>query len=85
MPLYEYKCNHCHKTFEVLQKFNDEPIQKCLYCNGQVEKLISASSFQLKGSGWYVTDYKRSTSDKTDSTKATSSVASNIKSDVGIN
>jgi putative FmdB family regulatory protein len=58
MPLYEYKCNECNKTFEVLQKISAEPLEKCLYCQGHVEKLISASSFQLKGSGWYVTDYK---------------------------
>jgi len=58
MPLYEYKCNECNETFEVLQRFNDEPLETCIHCKGKVEKLISASSFQLKGSGWYVTDYK---------------------------
>ncbi len=36
-----------------------EPLQKCIFCQGKVEKLISASSFQLKGSGWYITDYKK--------------------------
>jgi putative FmdB family regulatory protein len=44
--------------FEVLQKINAEPLAKCLYCQGEVEKLISVSSFQFKGSGWYITDYK---------------------------
>lgn len=58
MPLYEYKCKSCDKEFEVLQKINAEPLSGCLYCSGKVEKLISVSSFQLKGSGWYVTDYK---------------------------
>lgn len=58
MPLYEYRCDECKNTFEVLQKMNAEPLKKCLYCSGNVEKLISTSSFQLKGSGWYVTDYK---------------------------
>ncbi|MCP4150158.1 MAG: zinc ribbon domain-containing protein [bacterium] len=62
MPLYEYKCNNCEKTFEVLQKISAEPLTTCLYCQGDVDKLISASSFQLKGSGWYVTDYKNKTS-----------------------
>jgi putative FmdB family regulatory protein len=61
MPLYEYKCDSCDKEFEVLQKFNEEPLSECLYCHGSVEKLISTSSFQLKGSGWYVTDYKNRT------------------------
>ena len=68
MPLYEYKCKECEKTFEVLQKMNAEPLTKCLYCQGNVEKLVSMSSFQFKGSGWYITDYKNKSS-KTDSTK----------------
>lgn len=58
MPLYEYRCKQCKKSFEVLQKINSEPLEKCMHCNGDVEKLISVSSFQLKGSGWYITDYK---------------------------
>jgi len=61
MPLYEYKCNSCDKTFEVLQKMNEEPLKTCLYCNGHVSKLVSSSSFQFKGNGWYVTDYKNRT------------------------
>ncbi len=68
MPLYEYKCKECEKTFEVLQKMNAEPLTKCLYCQGDVEKLVSMSSFQFKGSGWYITDYKNKSS-KRDSTK----------------
>jgi putative FmdB family regulatory protein len=67
MPLYEYRCNECSKTFEVLQKITAEPLEKCLYCNGSVEKLISSTSFQFKGTGWYVTDYKNNRSG--DSTK----------------
>jgi putative FmdB family regulatory protein len=62
MPLYEYKCNECDKMFEVLQRINEEPMKECLYCHGSVDKLISTSSFQLKGSGWYVTDYKSNSS-----------------------
>ncbi|MCU0285903.1 MAG: zinc ribbon domain-containing protein [Acidobacteria bacterium] len=58
MPLYEYRCSKCNNRFEVLQKINEEPLTECLYCQGQVEKLVSLSSFQLKGSGWYVNDYK---------------------------
>lgn len=61
MPLYEYRCIKCDKSFEVLQKINEEPLTTCLYCQGEVEKLVSVSSFQLKGSGWYVNDYKKST------------------------
>jgi putative FmdB family regulatory protein len=65
MPLYEYRCKECNKSFEALQKIESEPLKECLYCRGSVEKLISLSSFQFKGSGWYVTDYKNKVS-KTD-------------------
>ncbi|MBI5887783.1 MAG: zinc ribbon domain-containing protein [Deltaproteobacteria bacterium] len=58
MPIYEYRCNDCGKEFEVLQKFSDKPINKCIHCSGKkVEKLISQSSFVLKGGGWYASDY----------------------------
>jgi putative FmdB family regulatory protein len=57
MPIYEYKCTKCGKEFEVIQKFSDEPVTKCIHCSGKVEKLISQSSFHLKGTGWYATDY----------------------------
>ncbi len=64
MPIYEYECKECGKVFDILQKLNSEPVQTCIDCGGKVEKLISASSFQFKGSGWYVTDYKKKDSDK---------------------
>jgi putative FmdB family regulatory protein len=58
MPLYEYKCQSCGKTFEVIQKFSDAPLTTHAECGGgPVEKLFSAPSFQFKGTGWYVTDY----------------------------
>src|SRR5258708_23011842 len=59
MPLYEYQCSKCGNVFEVIQKFSDAPLKKHQGCGGKVEKLISASAFQLKGSGWYATDYAR--------------------------
>ncbi len=59
MPIYEYRCKKCGKIFEVLQKINEEPLTQCIECKSPVEKLISASSFQLKGSGWYLTDYSK--------------------------
>lgn len=58
MPLYEYQCASCQKVHEVMQKFSDAPMATCPDCNGSVSKLISMSSFALKGSGWYTTDYK---------------------------
>ncbi len=60
MPIYEYRCPDCEKVFEVMQKFSDEPVRECRYCAGKkVEKLISRSSFVLKGTGWYQSDYAR--------------------------
>jgi putative FmdB family regulatory protein len=57
MPIYEYECFSCGKQCEVIQKFNDEPLNCCPECGGHMHKLISHTSFILKGTGWYVTDY----------------------------
>ena len=57
MPIYEYECLKCGKTHEVMQKFSDAPLTVCPECKGELKKLISASTFVLKGTGWYVTDY----------------------------
>lgn len=76
MPLYEYQCSKCQKVHEVMQKFSDAPLEKCPECQAPVTKLMSLSSFALKGSGWYTTDYKRaqkSTSSTSTSTESTSS------------
>src|SRR5665213_1911847 len=57
MPLYEYHCLKCGKNFDALQKFADPPVKKHEGCGGKTERVLSAPSFQLKGSGWYITDY----------------------------
>ena len=57
MPIYEYKCLKCGKVFEAIQKVTQKSLPRCKFCKGQVEQLISSSSFQLKGTGWYKTDY----------------------------
>jgi putative FmdB family regulatory protein len=57
MPLYEYCCTACGHRFERIQKFSDPIVDTCPSCGGAVEKLLSAPAFQLKGTGWYVTDY----------------------------
>jgi putative FmdB family regulatory protein len=59
VPIYEYQCKKCGEIFEAFQKFNDDPLKQCKFCRGHVEKLISQSSFQLKGGGWYLTDYAK--------------------------
>ena len=57
MPIYEYKCRKCGRQFEVFQGISDPELKSCKFCKGNVHKLVSLSSFSLKGSGWYTTDY----------------------------
>ncbi len=60
MPFYEYKCDACGHEFEEFQKITDRPVKTCPECRKRrVRRLISQTSFVLKGSGWYVTDYAR--------------------------
>ncbi len=72
MPIYEYLCTKCGHAFDEIQKFSDPPLQKCPKCKGKVEKKMSAPSFQLKGTGWYATDFK----DKPKKTESKSEVKS---------
>lgn len=58
MPVYEYKCDKCERVVEVQQKFSEAPLHICKKCHGELKKLISRSTFHLKGTGWYATDYK---------------------------
>ena len=59
MPLYEYRCSKCEKKIEVIRKFSDPPLTEHENCGGTLEQLLSAPAFQLKGTGWYVTDYAK--------------------------
>jgi putative FmdB family regulatory protein len=59
MPIYEYVCEKCGSHLEVMQKVSDAPLKRCQKCRGKLEKIFSRTSFQLKGSGWYVTDYSK--------------------------
>jgi putative FmdB family regulatory protein len=79
MPLYDYKCHQCGKTFEVRQRISEEPLKVHEDCGGEVERLISAPALHFKGTGWYVTDYAKngkspstSTSDGKSDTKSES-------------
>lgn len=59
MPIYEYQCKTCGHTFDTIQSFSEEALTDCPVCKEPaLKKLISASAFHLKGSGWYVTDFK---------------------------
>ena len=57
MPVYEYQCGKCSRIFEIWQKINDKPPERCPDCAGSMHKLVSLSSFHLKGGGWYVDGY----------------------------
>jgi len=58
MPTYEYRCGH-YRDFEEMQRITNPPLSRCPQCTRKVRRLISSASFQLKGSGWYMTDYAR--------------------------
>jgi putative FmdB family regulatory protein len=57
VPLYEYECEKCHRRTEKIENVNGPHLKKCPHCGGKVERLVSSSAIQFKGSGWYVTDY----------------------------
>jgi putative FmdB family regulatory protein len=86
MPIYEYECPNNHR-FEVIQKFDDPPVEVCTECGAPVQRLISSPAIQFKGSGWYITDYARkgdSSSESKPSSEKTStdtSKSSETKSD----
>jgi len=89
MPIYEYGCSECGKRIEAFQKIADEPLTTCPDCGGELSKLISNTSFVLKGGGWYADGYastgdpakasttgakdKSTTDSKTDKTPASKS------------
>jgi putative FmdB family regulatory protein len=62
VPLYEYACKKCGKHVDKIEKFDGPYLKKCPSCGGTVERVTSAPAIQFKGSGWYITDYGRSSS-----------------------
>jgi putative FmdB family regulatory protein len=78
MPIYEYACASCHHHFECLQKMDADPVVQCPHClKDSAERMVSAAGFQLKGTGWYATDFKNKTpNDKKESSAGKTSVAS---------
>jgi putative FmdB family regulatory protein len=88
MPIYEYKCKKCGKEYELFQKITDPAAKTCKFCKGPAHKLISLSSFHLRGSGWYVTDYggkKAPTSEKKDVSETPASTESGSASESSSN
>ncbi len=83
MPTYEYECRECSYTFEAFQSINDAPIKTCPLCGGEVKRLIGGGSGVIfKGSGFYVTDSKKTQSAST-GTKKTNSSTDNSSSSSG--
>jgi putative FmdB family regulatory protein len=81
MPLYEYECETCGERFERIQKFSDPLVKTCPTCDGPVRKLLSSPAIQFKGSGWYITDYKKSGGDTKGSGAEKKGDSSSDKSD----
>jgi len=88
MPLYEYLCDTCGERFEVIEKFSDVPLTTHDKCGGTVNRLLSAPALQFKGSGWYINDYAKASSQKetgspkdSGSTKDTPATTSATKTD----
>lgn len=75
MPIYEYACRKCKAHTEVLQKMTDKPLTRCRKCGGRLEKQWSSTSFQLKGTGWYMTDYAGKKSDTGEEKKSDAAAA----------
>ena len=83
MPIYEYRCSTCGKTFEKIQRFSDAPVEVHEGCGGKVEKLISTSALMFKGSGFYITDYARKSSAPAGESSGSSSSGGDSKSNDG--
>ena len=82
MPIYEYQCQHCHRTLEKRQKFSDPELTECPYCGGKLERLISAPAVQFKGGGWYADGYgNKAAAKSTSSDSSTSGSASSTSTD----
>lgn len=62
MPIYEYECENCGTHFEKIQSVKDDPIRQCPECSGTVHKVFHPAGIIFKGSGWYITDSRKSTS-----------------------
>ena len=81
MPLYEYECEACGRRFENIQKYSDPPIEVCRHCGkGPVRKLLSSPAIQFKGTGFYITDYKKSGGGGESSKSSSSSESSSSES-----
>jgi len=80
LPLYEYRCRKCGAQYEKIRKFSDPLLTKCEKCGGKLEQLLSSPAIRFKGSGFYITDYPKKSSDGGEK-KPETAAASESKSD----
>lgn len=74
MPIYEYACRACGDRFERKQRFTDEPVAECPSCGERVERVLFAAGVIFKGSGWYITDSRKSNGSSESSSSTTEKV-----------
>jgi putative FmdB family regulatory protein len=79
LPLYEYKCKKCRRRVEKIRKFSDPPLTTCESCGGELEQLLSSPAIRFKGSGWYINDYAKKSTDASSSSSADSSPSTESK------
>ena len=86
MPIYEYQCKKCGKQFESFQGISEPDLKACKFCKGKVQKMMSLSSFSLKGTGWYATDYagKKTSTTKPAKVETTTPESSSTSSDTPV-
>jgi putative FmdB family regulatory protein len=78
VPIYEYRCDACGHSFEVMQKFSETPLETCELCSGPIRKVLHPVAIHFKGSGFYTTDYARKTSSSPSSSSSESADTSHI-------
>lgn len=80
MPIYTYKCEYCHNTFEKKQRMSDEPLKECVLCNSSgVRRVVNSVGIVFKGNGFYVTDTRAKNSAATSTTSTTTESTSSEK------
>lgn len=73
MPIYEYACSACGHRFDIKQRFSDEPVAECSKCGSQVRRVLHPAGIIFKGSGWYITDSRKSNGASSDGNSETKS------------
>ena len=81
MPIYEYECTACHTTIEAFQQITEKPLCTCPDCSGSLKKLVSMSSFKLKGGGWYADGYSSNSSGSNNSAGKSNGNGNQVKAD----